>query len=444
MNASPLQRPRPWWPSGFRANPWRFFASSAPWRALLWSIFLCVLAIPLLVVVVVLCPWLPLIARGTDWLGRWGARLMRVQVPVRMVNRWFDWRQCMLLVMTLILAFAHLIVVGGLVLVAGTLVVAPVILIRSHQPLMVGTVAVHAPAQIAAWCWGMAFIASVLALYGAWVLTGTSVAAAVVTNEPGVAEVRRLETSRAVLLDAFTGERQRIERQLHDGVQQYMTAVQLHVGAAQLALGAQTMDRARVAAALDQAAVNAARATEALRSTVAGLYPQVLRDAGLAAALDELLAHSGLETTLRMIPSERSFVNPPIDATSALLLYHAVAEAMTNAVRHGGATRVRVTVTLDDDAVRLVVDDDGQGLESAGRRQGVRADAAGDSEERGVLASAGYSSGDVDKGSRHSDGGGGTGIAGLRERAAALGGTVTLMLEGAPEGGARLILEVPR
>lgn len=190
--------------------------------------------------------------------------------------------------------------------------------------------------------------------------------------------------ARATLIDAFSGERRRIERELHDGPQQYLTALKLNLAAA----------KRGDTAALDAADHNASLALSALRDTVRGIAPQVLFDNGLIAALEELLVHSGLETTLECKGEERS-----LDETSALLAYHCVAKGLTNAVKHGEATAA--TVKLDyREGIKISITDNGHGL-TAGE---------------------------------------GTGIAGLEERAIALGGSVEL--EGTDQG-ARLRMELP-
>ena len=168
--------------------------------------------------------------------------------------------------------------------------------------------------------------------------------------------------------------------------------------------------------ALADAEHNASLALASLRATVRGIAPQVLFDAGLIPALDELLAHSGLETELHVDGPERS-----VDETTALLAYHAVAEALTNASKHGAATEATVMVTFED-MLRLDIVDNGTGPD----RPSAEAAASGAATDATT--------------------GAGTGIAGLRERAAALGGTLKLAAAhetAAGERGGRLLVELP-
>lgn len=163
--------------------------------------------------------------------------------------------------------------------------------------------------------------------------------------------------------------------------------------------------------ALEDAEHNASQALRALRATVRGIAPQVLFDRGLIAALEELIAHAGVDAALHVEGSSQE-----LDETMALLAYHCVAEALTNATKHGEAQHVNVRVAFSN-RLRVSITDDGVGF---------------------------IESPSMDL--RHLDG---TGIAGLRERAAALGGTVKFQNtkdgEGSVENepGAQLILELP-
>lgn len=393
-----------YWPTGFDARPWRFLTRTPVWRAVVWTLLSGVLFLPAVVAALLLLPWLPLSARAADLFGRLCARWTDVPVPARTVNRWFDWRQALELVAQLILSFLAFV----LLCTAGvfTVVVAVVPFIyRSSVDGNLDLVFWHTtwPPAVFTVCWAMALLGALVFLYFSWVLTGCSVAVTVAASTTTDAEVAELTRSRAVLADAFTGERRRIERELHDGAQQYLTALQLNVATLELTAKhgggfSPALDRA-----LAEVKTNARQALDALRSTVRGIYPQVLADKGLVEAVRELVAHSGIDGEVTASGDPAGLTD-----TSALLLYHCAAEGLTNAVTHGNATNILVTVDFRADATVLTVDDDGTGLDGTGA----------DDTECTVPATPTFPA------TFHPRTG--TGIAGLRERAATLGGTVTL------------------
>ena len=357
-----------------------------------------VLCIPTLVISVLMLPWIPLVGRATEFVGRLGAKWMGVEIPPRRADRWFDWQQFYHLVLQLLISAACFTAWTALGFTAGVLVIAPFV---PKAEFSVGEWSTSNRPLIFFTCWlAAAMLAALLVgLNRLLVLASTTLTRLALS--PSAEE---LAASRATLIDAFSGERRRIERELHDGPQQYLTALKLNLAAAKRQAPSQAQQ------ALTDAEHNASLALASLRATVRGIAPQVLFDDGLIPALDELLAHSGLETTLRVEGAESS-----IDETTALLAYHAVAEALTNASKHGAATEAAVTVAFRD-MLRLEIVDNGTGPT--------------DKELDGESAAVGS----------------GTGLAGLRERAAALGGTVTFDAASANatgEGGGQLLVKLP-
>lgn len=390
------------WPSGFTAAPWRFLTRAPVWKATVWTLLLGALFIPCLVVAIVLLPWLPLSARAADLFGRAGARWMGVPVPDRRAGRWFDWRQAMELVAQLALGFLAFV----LACTAGVLTVVMVVIPFGYRSFVDGNLdlvfwSTTGPPAVFAVCLSFAVLSALLFLYLSWVITGCSVTATVASNANSEAEVAELTRSRAVLADAFTGERLRIERKLHDGAQQYLTALQLNVAALELT----AHNGGDLTTPMAEAKTNARQALDSLRTTVRSIYPQVLKDKGLVEAVRELVAHSGIHGEVTVTGTHHDLTDTP-----ALLLYHCASEGLTNAVKHGDAASVLVTIDYRQDATVVTVDDDGRG---------------------------------VGAGSSGTAGSAGTGIAGLRERAAILGGTVSLRPGTAP-WTTRLALSVER
>ncbi|MFE1666673.1 sensor histidine kinase [Corynebacterium bovis] len=451
------------WPPGFRRGPVRFVLSGAAWRAVGWTVVLALVAVPLCVASVLLLPLLPVVARVADALGRAGARWTGAPVTPRGRGGWQGWQRMVLLGVLDVLGVVALGVVGGAGgLVGGGIVGAVVAVLHPGDARMtLGTGEVTWTPGIVGVALTVAVLALVVLVYLSWLLSGLSVWATTAVNAPTGRDIERLERSRAVLADAVDAERRRIERELHDGVQQYLTALQLSLGTLELALrrdaaaagtvatgtagdpgdpggtgpatgtAGQTGEESPLVGPLAQAQLNARRASEALRATVRGLYPQVLRDRGLGDALRELVAHSGLDGGVEETAAPGA--DGSLAATPALLLYHCAAEGVTNAVRHGQARRVGLRVRYGRDAVTLTLDDDGSGLAPAGTGRVPTVPGGGDcgggdcgggDEGTGRAGRGAGVTPTGDDGTRSAAGPPGTGIAGLRERAAVLGGTV--------------------
>ncbi|MEV6305505.1 sensor domain-containing protein [Actinoplanes sp. NPDC051861] len=164
--------------------------------------------------------------------------------------------------------------------------------------------------------------------------------------------VAQLTATRAAALDAHAAELRRIERSLHDGTQNRLVAVTVLLGAARRALA---RDPAAGAEMLDRAQQAAEQALAELRTVVRGILPPVLDDRGLAGALDGLVAGCALPCRLDVHLPARCAVS--VEATA----YFVVAEALTNAVKHSGATSVTVSVRAEQGRLRLTVGDDGRG-----------------------------------------------------------------------------------
>jgi signal transduction histidine kinase len=206
-----------------------------------------------------------------------------------------------------------------------------------------------------------------------------------------------LYASRRRLLQAEDSERRRISRDLHDGAQQHIVL---------LGLNARRLSRSSTDPEVAAEAASIADGMTGLllefHDLIAGIMPAPLLDRGLVPALELLAEQMPLPTSVDADP-----VPDHLSAETESTLYFAVSEALTNVLKHADATsaRVRVTRAADPDAgpaLVVSVTDDGVG----------GADPAA-----------------------------GTGLRGLGDRVAALGGT--LSVESAPGAGSVVRLEVP-
>lgn len=208
-------------------------------------------------------------------------------------------------------------------------------------------------------------------------------------NESLRAELRRklleVEESRGRIAEAAVTERRKIERDLHDGAQQSLLALGASLGSI----------RGRVdgsaAAMLDEAIGDLRSIVEELRELARGVHPAILTERGLAPALETLAERAPLPVSVRV-------TGPRCRPASEAAVYFLVAEAITNASRHADATAVDVSVEVVDGWMRVNVSDDGRG---------------------------------------GADPVAGSGIAGLQDRLAALGGSLTL---NSPAGGGTVLL----
>jgi signal transduction histidine kinase len=207
------------------------------------------------------------------------------------------------------------------------------------------------------------------------------------------AQVTRLETSRTAAVDSAEAERRRIERDLHDGAQQRLVALAANLGAAKEKLDADPEGGKEM---VNEAHEEAKAALAEIRDLVRGIHPVILEDRGLDAALSAVVARSPIPVKLDVDVA----VRPPPAVESAA--YFVVNETLVNVARHANATRAVVSIARAGNRLVIEVRDNGQG---------------------------------------GADPNTGTGLAGLRDRVAGLGGSMYVI---SPSGGPTTIsVELP-
>ncbi|MCK2237373.1 MULTISPECIES: sensor histidine kinase [unclassified Crossiella] len=165
-------------------------------------------------------------------------------------------------------------------------------------------------------------------------------------------EATELRASRARGVDAAEAERRRIERDLHDGAQQRLVSVAMELGRAKAKLDS---DPAAARVLIDGAHSEAKQAIAELRDLARGIYPAVLGDRGLDAALSALAGRCPVPVHVSVELPQR----PPTVVESTA--YYIVAEALTNVAKHAKAVTVAVTVQRHGDRVLVEIYDDGRG-----------------------------------------------------------------------------------
>jgi signal transduction histidine kinase len=184
------------------------------------------------------------------------------------------------------------------------------------------------------------------------------VAAAIANTEAQCA----LTASRARIVAAADTERHRIERDLHDGAQQRLVTLALRLRAVQDAV---PPDAAELTAALARLGEDLEAALDELREIAHGIHPPVLARGGLAPALTGLARRSAVPVRLDVRVDAR------LPEQVELAAYYVVAEALTNAVKHAGATNVDVEAVAAAGVVRVCVRDDGRGGADVSRGSGL-------------------------------------------------------------------------
>lgn len=169
------------------------------------------------------------------------------------------------------------------------------------------------------------------------------------------ARAERLQASRARGVDAAEAERRRIERDLHDGAQQRLVSVAMSLGRAKSKLDT---DPAAARELLDEAHGDAKLAVAELRDLARGIYPAVLGDRGLDAALSSIAAKSPIPVRVEVDPTLMEQRPPNAVETTA---YFIVGESLTNVAKHAQATQAGVKVWREDEKVIVEVTDDGHG-----------------------------------------------------------------------------------
>jgi len=176
------------------------------------------------------------------------------------------------------------------------------------------------------------------------------------------ARLEELRGSRARVIDAGQKERQRLERDLHDGAQQRLIALSLELSLLEQRLEGDTEATTR----LDQARQEIALSLEELRAVARGIHPAVLSGHGLEVALESIAARAPVPVRLTIELEGR------MQERLEVVAYYVVSESLTNIAKHAHATRATVDVGREDGQMIVEVVDDGIGGADTERGSGLR------------------------------------------------------------------------
>ena len=176
------------------------------------------------------------------------------------------------------------------------------------------------------------------------------------------ARLDELRGSRARIVEAARSERQRLERNLHDGAQQRLIALSLELSLIEEQLRSDEEAATRIASARREIAMS----LEELREIAHGLHPAVVSGHGLAVALEQLTAHASVPVRLTVDVDSR------LPESLEVAAYYLVSESLANVGKHSGASSASVEVTRQANQVVVEVADDGVGGADADRGSGLR------------------------------------------------------------------------
>jgi signal transduction histidine kinase len=176
------------------------------------------------------------------------------------------------------------------------------------------------------------------------------------------ARLEELRGSRQRVIDAGQEERQRLERDLHDGAQQRLIALSLELGRIEQRLAGDPDARHR----LDQARREVAMSLEELRAVARGIHPAVVSGHGLGVALESLAARAPVPVRLQVELDGR------LPERLEVAAYYVVSESLANIAKHACATSASVDVAREAGHVVVEVVDNGVGGADTERGSGLR------------------------------------------------------------------------
>jgi signal transduction histidine kinase len=173
--------------------------------------------------------------------------------------------------------------------------------------------------------------------------------------------LEELRASRQRLVTAQDDERRRLERDLHDGAQQHLVAIKVKLGLLETLA---TRDPEQARATVVELKHNADEALETLRDLARGIYPPLLADRGLAAALQS----QARKATLPVTVDDDGIGRFPQETESAL--YFCTLEALQNVQKYAHASTATVHLSVDRGQLRVEVADDGCGYDPVATKRG--------------------------------------------------------------------------
>jgi signal transduction histidine kinase len=175
------------------------------------------------------------------------------------------------------------------------------------------------------------------------------------------ATIEELRASRRRLVEAQDEERRKIERNLHDGAQQQLVALSIQLGL----LDESADDAASVRQLTPELQESARAALDDLRALARGIYPPLLADQGLVLALQAQARKTAVPVTIEADGIQR--YPQDVEAT----VYFCALEALQNIAKYAGASRADVGLSCSGGSLQFIITDDGTGFDTAAARDGT-------------------------------------------------------------------------
>jgi two-component system sensor histidine kinase UhpB len=201
-----------------------------------------------------------------------------------------------------------------------------------------------------------------------FVFTLKDVTARVRAEEGIVDSITRMRALSGRVVALQEEERLAVARELHDEIGQGLTAVKIHLQA--MALACKGCEMAFSTENLDEALLTVAKILEQVRGLSLNLRPMQLDDLGLTVALSSLVARDA-GTAGWIAHFDEDLSTERLDSNLELACYRVAQEALTNVMRHAGASEVWITLRRSDQALLLTVRDNGRGFDLASARSAI-------------------------------------------------------------------------
>jgi signal transduction histidine kinase len=380
--------------SALAGNPFRFLISAWPWRslayllsgalvgfvtlvALLVTVGIGVATIPLIIGLFIL-GGLPMLGYVVGTVERRRLRIITGDIEIRSARPEVEGLRARLkqarrepasmrelgyaVLLGIVLWLMDIVVAGQAIILTGTTLLTP--LLAHFDTVSVFHWHFTSPTEALPFAIVATPVMFVISAYVVTALAAAQGALAKMLLSPREEELERrvaeLRRSRLNLVDAFETERQRIERDLHDGVQQRLVGLTMLLGRAELDVPeGEGLDLVR----------RAHRETEAaladLREAVRGIHPRVLIDHGLAAAVREVADRMPIPVAVDITLASR------LPAHVEAAAYFVVSEGLTNVAKHAQARSAAIRAWVHEDRLELTVSDDGIGGAAIGSGSGL-------------------------------------------------------------------------